>query len=433
MVLVSVLSALLLALASSFAARVLWEGRERRELAAAAESLAAAIEREAKEDQAPPVEASREALRESTLPGYRVEVWSGHERVASAPPRPAELPDPASDASLRHTRLLPSGLTLVVSEPPEASARALRLFFVSLAAAAPACLLAAIVVSSVVARRATRPLRDLQQRIGALVGLEPLPPSDERDVPLEIADLETAFRSLWGRVAALLQREAEFAANASHELRTPLTRLRLHAERALVDAGPIAQSALRSQMDELDRLARLVDALLVMARDVSAGTPGETLNLADVCRRVAHRTLDGAAWRADGLPDEALVRGDEALVEIAVENLLDNARKFSSGAEAIRLDLAEADGVFQLAVTTPGGRIARGSRERLFGRFHRDPAVRSRTPGHGLGLALARHIALLHGGDVRCVSADGQDARFVLALPPWTTSPPAPETPHDRS
>jgi signal transduction histidine kinase len=423
----------LLALASSLTARLLWQARERRELAAAAESVAAAIAREAEDSPASPADAAGEALRESTLPGYRVAVWNGRELLASVPAgQPPADPVSPDDGSLRHLRPLPSGLTLVLAEPAEYTARALRLFFVSLAAAAPACLLIAVAVSTVVARRATRPLRDLQERIGSMAGLESLRPSDVHDVPLEIADLEAAFRALWDRVATMVQRESEFAANASHELRTPLTRLRLHAERALGDAGPIGQSALRSQMEELDRLTRLVDALLVLARDVSSGTPGETLNLADVGRRVAGRAFDGASWQGERFPDEALIRGDEALIEIAVENLLDNARKFSSGTDAIRLELRENRGLFHLAITTPGGRIAREGRERLFDRFHRDPAARSRTAGHGLGLALARHIARLHGGDVRCVSSDDEDARFVLDLPAWTATPTVPEDPHER-
>ena len=421
MALVAILSALLLSVASSLAARFVWRAREERELALAADALAAAIDREAREEGLGLAVAVAEALRESTLPGYRAEVWRGPDLVASSA-RADGAPAPGSPAApgwLRHTRPLPEGLTLVLSEPPDQRGRALGVFAWSLLLAAPACLLIAVLVGRAVAARATRPLRDLQQRIALAHGLTPLPASALDDVPVEVGELEAAFRALWARQQEMLRRESEFAANASHELRTPLTRIRLLAERAL-DGGPTARAALEAQTEEVDRLTRLVDSLLVLARDAAAGIPhGEAVNLADVCRRVAARApLDARA--TDGhFPDEALVRGDDALIEIAVENLLDNARKFASGDAPIGAALTGADGTFRLEVTTPGARVKGQERERLFERFHRGAEARGQVNGHGLGLALARHIARLHGGDVACVSDEAEDARFALTLPVW--------------
>jgi signal transduction histidine kinase len=243
-------------------------------------------------------------------------------------------------------------------------------------------------------------------------------------VPLEVRDLEAAFRALWDRLEEMVTREREFAANASHELRMPLTRIRLNAERALADAGPQGRAALETQAQEVDRLTRLVDSLLVLARDTSSGIPGaETVNLADVCRRAAARALPDSRSAECRFPDEALVRGDEALIEIAVANLVDNARKFAASEEPVRAVLADGHGSFVLEVTTPGARIADADRDRLFDRFHRGPKSGSLTDGHGLGLALARHVARLHGGDLRCVSTEAEDARFALELPSWTEAP----------
>jgi len=427
MVLVAVLSALLLALASSLAARLLWEARERRELSKASDALAAAISREAGEQDASPAQAAAEAFRESTLPGYRAELWRGRELLVSTVPgeTAASSGVVAAQGWIRNSRPLQGGLLLVLSEPPEHGKGALTVFAYSLALAAPACLLVAVLVSRVVARRATRPLIDLQERIAALRGLEPLPASHALDIPLEVSDLEVAFRDLWQRLGAMLHREGEFAANASHELRLPLTRIRLQAERALVDAGPTARAALAAQASEVDRLTKLLDSLLVLARDPSSALPaGETVNLADVCQRVAERSLLGSRATACCFPDEAFVRGDEALIEIAVENLFDNARKFAVGPSPIRAELRPVDHSFRLSVTTPGARIAAGDEDRLFDRFYRDPRARAQTEGHGLGLALARHVARLHGGDVRCESREAEDARFSLELPAWVAAPP---------
>jgi signal transduction histidine kinase len=424
MALVAVLSALLLALASSLTARLLWQAQQERDLAAASESVAGAIEREARENGSSNGQAAPEAFRESTLFGQRAEVWRGRQLVVSsaagAPVGPLDEGPRARDW-VRHTRSLGDGLTLVVAAPAEHADRALRVFVFSLAVAAPVCLVAALLLGRVVAGRATRPLLDLQARIRAMRGFEPLPPPGLDDVPDEVRDLEAAFRALWARLEDTLRREGEFAANASHELRMPLTRIRLNAERALCDAGPLAREALAAQAAEVDRLTRLVDSLLVLARDASAGIPrGETVNLADVCRRVAARVLDGSRPSECRFPDEALVRGDEDLIEIAVQNLVDNARKFAADEGPVRVVLLDVDGQLRLEVTTPGARIAGLERDRLFDRFHRGPEARARAEGHGLGLALARHVARLHGGDLRCVSQENDDARFALDLPAWS-------------
>jgi signal transduction histidine kinase len=76
------------------------------------------------------------------------------------------------------------------------------------------------------------------------------------------------------------------------------------------------------------------------------------------------------------------------------------------------------DGV-RVTVSSPGARIAAGERDRLFERFYRGAGARTAHEGHGLGLALARHIARLHGGEAECASAPDEDARFVLRVPSW--------------
>lgn len=424
MVLVAALSALFLAVASSVAARLLWQAADERDLAAASEALVAATAREAQDDGLGPAEAMREALRESTLPGYVAEVWRGATLLVSNGASAGGTGAPAGterEVWVRHTRQLPNGLTLVLAKPPDHAKRALGVFGYSLAVAMPVCLAAAVVVARSVARRSTRPLLDLQTRIRSLRGLEPLPAPSTEDTPLEVRELEDAFRGLWTRLDEMLNREREFAANASHELRMPLTRIRLHAERALADAGPNGRPALEAQITEVDRLTRLLDSLLVLARDTSSGVPGaETVNLADVCRRVTARALPDPRRTECAFPDEALVRGDEPLIEIAVENLIDNARKYAAGDKPIRAELSDKRDRLSLVVTTPGARVVERDRERLFDRFRRGTEMGTRTDGHGLGLALARHVARLHGGDVRCLSTETEDARFALELPPWT-------------
>ena len=420
---VAALSALVLACAAAITACFLWEAQARHDLADATETLSGAIKREAHEERLTLEAAAAEAFRESAVPGDRQEVWAGSRLVAAAGAGPLIGVDPAGAASsawIVATRRLPGGLVLVVGTPADQGRRALRVFAFSLLFASPLCLAVAFWVGRAVARRTTRPLLDLQARIRGLRPLEPLPPAADADASAEVADLEDAFRALWGRLEDTVRREREFAANASHELRMPLARIRLLAERARPAAAGEGRLALDAQVQEVDRLVRLVESLLVLSRDASAGVPrGEAVNVADVARRVAGRVLDGR--RGDcAFPDEALVRGDEDLIEIAVQNLLDNARKFAAGEEPVRATLTDGAGRVRLEVTTPGAHIAAAQCERLFDRFYRAPDARAQRDGYGLGLALARHVARLHGGDVRCVSPEAEDARFALELPAWS-------------
>jgi len=265
----------------------------------------------------------------------------------------------------------------------------------------------------------TRPLLEFRDRIAAARPLGDLPPAAPSGT-LEVAELERSFRGLWERLRETVARELEFAANASHELRTPLTRIRLHAEQVRAALGAAPPGDLRDLVEETDRLARLVDSLLVLSRDTAVGIPdGEVVNISDLVAAGSRRVFAGAPLPDIDAPDEALVRGDEALLGIAVENLLDNARKFSLPGRPPRIQVSEDTTTVRLTIASPGARIPGDLVGRLFERFYRGVEARASHAGHGLGLPLARHIARLHGGDVRCVSGPEEDARFDLELPAW--------------
>ncbi len=420
---VAVASAILLASAAALIAWALWEAGEKRELEARSSALATTIENAAAEEDFRLMEDVPEALKESGLAGYRLEIWRGASLVAgnqqgqTLGPRP---PGPASTRSwLITTRGLPHGLTLLVAAPRVHGLGTLRVFGWSLVLAAPLCLALALVAGRAAAVRAARPLLDLRARIQAAGPLSPFAAPSSVAAVAEVSEIEEAFGDLWARLEEALSRERDFAANASHELRTPLTRVRLHGERAAAAAGPEAARELAEQRREIDRMVRLVDSLLVLARDASRATDGEAVNLADVvrdCARSPGPEDPGAELLA---PDEALVRGDEDLLRIAVENLLDNAKKFTQPGSRARVGVEEAVDLVRVSVTSPGARVAAQERERLFERFYRSAEARAAHEGHGLGLALARHVARLHGGEVECVSEPDEDARFVLRVPSW--------------
>jgi signal transduction histidine kinase len=426
MVLASLLTALTLAGAAAAIAFGVWRAGEEKLLAATTAALADAVRREAAEEKTPLPRAAQEALRESSITGYHIEIWDGDRLAATNAPSASGASGAASGASrpasapagwLLADRDLGSGLHLQVSAPTRGF-EALSVFGWSLLLATPLCLGAAILIGRAVGRRTIRPLVDFKARIAAARPFEPLPAGGIPGAPAEVRELDEAFHKLWDGLREAMAREVEFAANASHELRTPLTRIRLHAERALEDAGPDARRALSDLIGEVDRMVRLVESLLVLARDVSAGVPRtEVVNLADTVRAVGARVLGQHRADLDALPDEVLTRGDEELLSIAVENLFDNACKFTAPERPVRLRLEDDRGRIRLAVTSPGARIGESERAHLFDRFYRAPEARAARPGHGLGLPLARHLARLHGGDVACISRPDQDACFELVIP----------------
>ncbi len=417
----SLVTAITLATVAALISLWLWRAEERRDLRQAAEALGQAVHREAADERSTLEAAAPEAVRESDLTGYRIEVWVGERLLATNTTGTplGHLREPAPAGWLVEERPVAGSLSVLVGARAR-DREALRVFAWSLVLALPACLGVAVVIGRFAGGRATSALVEFKRRILDIRPFGQPPDTAIQGASVEVEELDAAFRSLWKSLSQALARESEFAANASHELRTPLTRIRLHAERALAAAAPEGRIALAAQIAEIDRMARLVDSLLVLARDVSAGIPHpEVVNLADVVRSLAERTLPAGGSDLARLPEEALVRGDEALLGIAVENLLENAAKFSTESQAVTVSLADSGGRVRLVVTSPGARVAVHDKERVFERFYRGPEARPAPKGHGLGLPLARHIARLHGGDVSCVSGPDEDAAFALDLPAW--------------
>jgi len=421
-VLATVVVAMLAALAGSAAAtliaRSLWHSREERMLRDTAAGMADAIHREAREDPSRLEHGAREAIRESVTLGYRVEVWREGTLVAASLPGPTVGPldeGEEHESWLIETRRLEEGFVVVVASPRDRGEQMVGIFARSLLLSFPVVLALAVLVGLFVGTRATRPLLDFKDRIRAARPLEALPPARSAETTTEILELEASFRDLWERLHGAVSRELEFAANASHELRTPLTRMRLHAEKLRSQSGESAEL-----VAEVDRMVRLVDSLLILSREVATGIPSaEVVNVADLVSTSCRRVFVGALAPEVTAPDEALVRGDGALLEIAVDNLLDNARKFSAEGTRPRVLVSAEAGRVRVILTSKGEPTPPDGGERLFERFYRSPEARAARAGHGLGLPLARHIARLHGGDVRCTSGPGEDPRFELELAAW--------------
>jgi signal transduction histidine kinase len=229
--------------------------------------------------------------------------------------------------------------------------------------------------------------------------------------------------------AAPVERSMEqmrrFMADAAHELRTPITILRTRAEVALAQERETAQDAATFQAIEREaaRVGGIVGDLLTLARADSGerAVAREPLYLddlgagaVDAVRALA--TSKGVTLEV-GAFEEARITGDGALVRQLLLIVLDNAIKFTPAGGRVRLDVSVQDGRAALVVTDTGIGIPADQLPHVFERFYRGDAARSQAEGAGLGLAIARWIAEVHGARIDIASEPGVGTRVTLGLP----------------
>jgi signal transduction histidine kinase len=211
--------------------------------------------------------------------------------------------------------------------------------------------------------------------------------------------------------------QRRFLDDAGHELRTPITIVRGHLE--LMNAGDPADVAESRAlvMDELDRMSRLVDDMVLLARseqpdflrvtDVEIGALVD--DVLDKARPLAERT-----WVVDARMDEPLT-ADPQRVTQALLQLVSNAVRHTGTSDTIGLGAAAAGGAVKVWVRDTGPGVPPADRERIFARFQRGHS--SSGDGSGLGLSIVRAIAVAHGGSATVESTAHGGARFVLWLP----------------
>lgn len=238
----------------------------------------------------------------------------------------------------------------------------------------------------------------------------------------EFSRLVTVLNGMLTRLDRAFQVQRRFTADASHELRAPLNVLRGEIEVALRrnrDPEYYGQT-LRRCWEEVLRMSRLTGDLLLLAR-TDAGMPLEhraEVDLHELCGRIARRYTSLAAERAQRLVVEgesAPVLGDEAVLERALSNLIDNALKYSPPGGTVKARVG-ADREASVTVSDDGPGVPEEHLPHLFTRFFRGDAARPRTDGHGLGLAIALAAAQSHGGRLEFLG-NAPGAIFRLSLP----------------
>lgn len=291
--------------------------------------------------------------------------------------------------------------------------------------AGAAALLLSIGVGTVLAWRATRPLRAVSETARRIIELGDLgarvPQPRGRD---ELAVLVRQLNTLLDKNATHVRVLRETLDNLAHDLRTPLTRLRGTAELALGDAGDPAEAraALADCVEESDRVLHLLEALL----DITAAEAGAlklnrdhldlrslTERAADLYREVAEEknivvTLDQPA------PVE--LHADAIRLGQAVNNLLDNALKYTPAGGRVTLAARVEPSAAVLTVADNGPGIPPAERDAVFRRLYRGDASRSQR-GLGLGLSMVKAIVEAHRGTIVLDDAPGGGARFTVRLP----------------
>ncbi|CAN7173785.1 ATP-binding protein [Acidovorax sp. Leaf78] len=230
----------------------------------------------------------------------------------------------------------------------------------------------------------------------------------------EVADLARQFNAAAERVEKLVKSHKSLLANASHELRSPLTRIRMGMELMVgQQPSPAFREEILRNIAELDQL---VDEILLASRLDAHEADVGTVELVDLiglsaeeCARV-DADLDVSAS-----PDSVDVMGVSKLLRRAIRNLLENARRYSTG--EITVVVNRRQGHAEVRVCDRGPGVPLTHRERIFEPFYRLPGASERAGGVGLGLALVRSIAGRHNGTVHCEDRDGGGACFVLRLP----------------
>jgi heavy metal sensor kinase len=307
----------------------------------------------------------------------------------------------------------------------ERIAGALRRYLETLLLLVPLGLGLAATGGALLARSALRPVDEMSRdarRITAEDLSRRIAPSGTGD---ELDHLAETLNAMLARLEAAFAQVRRFAADAAHELRTPLTALKGGMEVALRTERPAEayRAVIRSSLEEVERLIRLAEDLLLLSR-FSAGAPPPrdrvdleplVVDVFDVGVRLAEGR--GVTVRLGDVTPATAV-GDATALRRALLNLVENAVKYTPAGGKVELSLAAEDGCAAIAVSDTGVGIPPEDAERVFQPFVRLDAARSRaTGGAGLGLSIARSIAVAHGGSLDVVSRPGAGSTFMLRLP----------------
>lgn len=245
----------------------------------------------------------------------------------------------------------------------------------------------------------------------------------EQDAPAEMRELVEAFNGMLERLEASFRRLSEFSADIAHELRTPVSNLMTETQVALSRSRSADEyrEVLHSNLEEFDRLARMIADMLFLAKADNGLLPKPA-------ERVALETEVAALFEFyEALADENGIRmklsgagevvGDRLMLRRALSNLLSNAIRHTPQGETIEVGVQQDGDQILLTVSNPGEPIPPDQLPLVFERFHRaDPSRFRQSDGSGLGLSITRSIVEAHGGHIE-LGSDATRTVFTIMLP----------------
>jgi heavy metal sensor kinase len=302
----------------------------------------------------------------------------------------------------------------------------LRILLLIIAVAYPVTLGAASLGGVFLAGRALSPIDKITRTARRISAQELSQRLDLRLADDEVGRLARTFDEMIARLDEAFRRQRQFTADASHELRTPLTSIKGQVEVALnrERSAQAYREVLGTVNEEVDRLIRLVGSLLTLARADAGQIPiaRERVELGEL--------VAGAVEQARPMAEERGVRleaapaapvaleADEDLLLQLLLNLVDNAVKHTERGGQVTLGWARGDSSAEIWVRDSGAGISPEHLPRIFDRFYRADAARSRAEGGtGLGLSICRWIAEAHGGSISAESTPGSGSTFTVRLP----------------
>jgi len=284
--------------------------------------------------------------------------------------------------------------------------------------------LLATLLSYFLVRSGLRPLRMMAAQTRAISAHKLDTRLDLQAAPRELHEIVQSFNDMLDRLHRSFQQLSQFSADLAHDVRTPLNNLMVQTQVALGKPRSLDeyQALLSSNIEEYERLSRMMESMLFLARADNAHVvlQIQPLDVAEELNRIAGY-FEGIAEEAQvriAVAGSGILHADATLLRRAVGNLVANAIRYTPPQGVISLEATVVAGATLIGVANPGPGIPPDQIERIFDRFYRaDPSRSSASGSSGLGLAIVRTIMALHGGAASASSEAGKRTVFTLRFP----------------
>lgn len=289
----------------------------------------------------------------------------------------------------------------------------------------------ATLLSYFLVRSGLRPLRMMAAQTRAISANKLDTRLDLQAAPRELHEIVQSFNDMLDRLHRSFQQLSQFSADLAHDVRTPLNNLMVQTQVALGKPRSLDeyQALLSSNIEEYERLSRMMESMLFLARADNAHVvlQIQPLDVAEELNRIAEY-FEGIAEEAQvriAVAGSGVLHADATLLRRAVGNLVANAIRYTPPQGSISLEATVVAGATLIGVANPGPGIPPDQIERIFDRFYRaDPSRSSASGSSGLGLAIVRTIMALHGGAASASSEPGKHTVFTLRFPEVPVSLP---------